>query len=134
MSLNKKLIYYTLLAVSGITIFILSLCFNFEDSFWNGIGTGLFIVACINIFRILKYKNNSTYAKKVTIETNDERNKFLAEKARSIAFYFYILLACIVSLILRFFNLHDASQILLYSVCCLLIIYYVSYFIVGQKY
>ena len=91
MSLNKKLLLYIIFSLIGFGIFIGTLLKNFDDSFWNSFGIGIIFCSIINIYKILKYKNNEDYAKKLNIQINDERNKFLSEKSKSIAFYIYIL-------------------------------------------
>jgi len=133
MSANKKILFYLLFCILGIIIFTLTLIFE-VDTFWNGIAVGFIFTSALKLFALFKYKNDSDYAKKVTIQNKDERNIFLANKAKSIAFYFYIIISAIAVIILRIFELNQESQFCAYSVCLLLILYYIAYTYVRKKY
>ncbi len=134
MNLNKKLLLYIIFSLIGFGIFIGTLFKNFNDSFWSSFGIGIIFCSIINIYKIFRYKNDENYAKKITIQINDERNKFLSEKAKSIAFYFYILIMGVGVFVFRIYNYYIISQTLAYSICSLVLLYYLSYFIIRKKY
>jgi len=134
MNLNKKLLLYIGIGLIGLGIFVQALVKNFDDTFWNGFGITIFLVEVINIYRLLKYKNNENYAQKINIQNNDERNKFLSDKAKATAFYIYILIMGVGVLISGIYNYYEISQILAYSVCILVFLYWLSYLIIKKKY
>ena len=47
------------------------------DSYWNGVGTGLFCIGILQILRFRRFNKNTAYREKVEIEINDERNHFI---------------------------------------------------------
>ncbi len=134
MSLNKKLLFYIAFALIGLGILAQSLLKNPDDQFWNIIGVVFFLTSLINIYRIFKYKTNEEYAQKITIQNNDERNKFLADKAKSAAFYIYIEISGIGVLIFRMFGYYEISQMFAYSICILVFLYWLSYSIIKRIY
>ncbi len=77
---------------------------------------------------------NDDYAKKVIIAHNDERNQFLANKARSTAFYISVLLEVVVSLGFYLMGKVEIAQVILLVLCGQVIVYYVSYLILKSKY
>ncbi|HZG10960.1 MAG TPA: hypothetical protein VEZ91_03145 [Kurthia gibsonii] len=77
---------------------------------------------------------NDDYAKKVIIAHNDERNQFLANKARSTAFYISVLLEVVVSLGFHLMGKVEIAQVILLVLCGQVIVYYVSYLILKSKY
>ena len=85
-NIRKKEYYYILLAIAGAAMFIISLLKGTSDSCWPGMGLGFVIISALRLVQIHRYRTDEGYAKKTDIENSDERNRFLAEKARSMTF------------------------------------------------
>jgi len=68
------------------------------------------------------------------VENNDERNRFLAEKARSMTFYYSILIEAIGIIVLRILDYDEPSTIIGFAICIQLIIYWLSYLWLKKKY
>ena len=134
MNLNKKMIYYSLLVIMGLSIVLLNIFFGNKDSFLNGIGTGITSIGVIKLFNILKYKNDEIYAKKINIQNKDERNIFLDNKAKTIAFNCYIIICGILVIVLKFLGFDYESLIFAYTICGILILYFGIYFLIRKKY
>jgi len=136
MKVNKQILLYSVIFICAVCLFIFTMFFSEsgDDSFWNGLATGIIFICAVRIYFLFKYKNNEKYAKEINIQNNDERNRFLANKAKSIAFYLYMIVSGILVIILRAFGEIEASVILGYSVCGLLILYLVVYFVIRKKY
>ncbi len=132
--MNKKILWYFLVGIIGIGLFVFTLFYNIEDSFWNSIAIGFIFSSLVRIYRVFKYKNNEEYARKIIIENNDERNKFLADKAKGIAFYFYIVISSYLIIILRIFEYKEMSTVLAYSICMLVFLYWIIYSVLKRKY
>ena len=68
------------------------------DDYWCGMGGGLLGVGVFQVIRNVRYLNNPAYREKVNTTNNDERNKFLANKAWAWAGYLYVLTAAIATI------------------------------------
>ncbi|NLK38516.1 MAG: hypothetical protein GX299_10640 [Epulopiscium sp.] len=132
--IKGKTIQYTLFAMIGVTIFILSEVFHFIDTFWSGLGVGFVIISVIRLIQLYRYQNDNDYAEKINIQNSDERNKFIADKARSMTFYYSILIAAILTIVLRVLGYYQESSILGYTICIQLVIYWLSYLWLKRKY
>ena len=120
--------------VTAVCIFAFTLFFNVEDAFWSSSSIALVIVCALRIYRVTKYKNDEEYAKKIDIDNKDERNQFLANKAKSTAFYLYVSISGALVIILRFFGYREASFAIAMSICGLVFLYWIAYFFVKRKY
>ena len=124
---------YVLLALIGAALLVVPM-FGVIDDFWAGMGAGLLGVCAIRIFQIVRYKTDSEYADRVTVNNGDERNRYLAEKARSRGYYYSILIECVGVIGFRIAGMPEFSTLLGYVVCLQLVIYLVSWFWIRKKY
>ncbi|MBQ4346991.1 MAG: hypothetical protein IJC39_00905 [Firmicutes bacterium] len=87
--------------------------------------------------RIRKYllilKNKDLLIKMETKET-DERNVMLVDKARSIAFFAYIILSCVGIMFFHATGRAQQANIISSMLCIMLVIYWLSYFVLRKKY
>jgi small GTP-binding protein len=94
----------------------------------------LIVVGALQMIRIVRYNTSAKYKEETDTAVQDERNRFLSTKAWSWAGYLYVLIAAIASIV---FKLID-QEILMFaasgSVCVILILYWISYFILRKKY
>ncbi|HOP75652.1 MAG TPA: hypothetical protein PLC07_11475 [Bacillota bacterium] len=132
--IKSRTIEYTLFGIIGVILFISSEVFNFMDTFWSGMGIGFVVLSTIRLIQLYRYQNDNNYAEKINIQNSDERNKFIAEKARSMAFYYFILIALISTIALRVLEYNQASTIIGYTICVQLVLYWLSYLWFRQKY
>jgi len=131
---SRRTVVYTVFAIIGIVMFVLGEFMKSIDTFWSGMGVGFVIISAIRLIQLYRYKNDTNYAEKVKIQNTDERNRFIAEKARSMAFYYSILIAAILVIVLRVLNYNLASSIIGYAICVELIVYWLSYLWLKQRY
>ena len=124
---------YVLLALIGAALLVVPM-FGVIDDFWAGMGAGLLGVCAIRIFQIVRYKTDSEYAERVTVNNGDERNRYLAEKARSRGYYYSILIECVGVIGFRIAGMPEFSTLLGYVVCLQLVIYLLSWFWIRKKY
>ena len=104
------------------------------DDYWSGMGTALITVGVIQLIRQIRYKTNTEYQQSVDVNTNDERNRFLSMKAWSWAGSLFMMISAVASIVLRIIGLDLYSQIAAYSVCLIVLIYWISYMILRRKY
>lgn len=130
---NKRLFASIVWIVVGI---VLSICsfFNLVDSYWSGMGTALLVVGVLQLIRFVRYKQDPAYKEAVDTKTQDERNRFIAMKAWSWTGYLLVIISAIASIALRVLGYDDYSMIASLCVCLILVLYWVSYWILRKKY
>ena len=133
MKFNKRLIANITEIVIGIILVICG-AVGILDSYWSGMGSALIIVGGLMMIRQIRYSINDKYKENVDVEIQDERNKFLRIKAWSWAGYFAVLIGAVASIVLRILGQNQLSQFAGLSVCLLMVLYWVSYFILKKKY
>lgn len=104
------------------------------DEYWSGLGIALLVVGILQLARRIKYHNDVQYRENVDTSNNDERNKFLSGRAWAWAGYLYMIIGCVAILVLQIVGLKEISQTISFTVCALLILYWVSYMFLSRKY
>lgn len=104
------------------------------DTFWSGMGTALIVVGAIYLIRQIRYHANENYKEAYDTAVKDERNRFLAMKAWSWAGYLFVLLAAVATIALKIVGLEDLMMVTSSSVCVILLLYWISYWILKMKY
>ena len=103
------------------------------DPYWSGAGSTLIAVGAIFLFRQIRYRTNETYRQTVDVEVNDERNRYLAMKAWSLAGRFFVVTAAVASLVLKLKGEDTLSQAMGLSVAWLVCFYWFSYLYLRKK-
>ena len=72
---------------------ILSACHfaGLIEDFWYSMGFALIIVGILQVIRQIRYRTNKEYREKWDTEVQDERNKFIANKAWAWAGYLFVM-------------------------------------------
>lgn len=130
---NSRMVWYIILILIGITLTVTP-AFGWLDEFWVGMGGGLTGVGAIRLIQIARYKTNEEYAERINVSNQDERNLYLANKARSWAFYYSILCECIGVIVLRVMEYPELSTLLGFVLCGQLVLYWGSWLWLRKKY
>ena len=130
---NKRFISSIIEILLGVALLI---CGNLQviDAFWSGMGTALIFVGVLYFIRQIRYKTDASYKEKVERETKDERNRFISMKAWSWTGYLLVLIFGIATIVLKIAGYEELMFFCSYSVCLILTIYWVAYFILKKKY
>ena len=104
------------------------------DEFWNGMGSGLLIVGVLQLIRFYRFQNNEAYREKIEIEQNDERNRFIRNKAWAWAGYMFVILVSILSIVFRIMGQELLAIVSAQSVCLVLLLFWGSYIFFRKKY
>ena len=105
-----------------------------EDDYWSGMGCGFIGVGVVQLIRHLRYRTNEQYREKVDVEIQDERNKFLSNKAWAWAGYLYVLVAAVASLLLKLAGREELVPMAAGSVCLIMLLYWGSWMFLRRKY
>ena len=131
---NRKLAMSIFWVVLGAVLMGLSLAGVLENNYYSGMGSALFVVGILQIGRNLKYRKDDDYREKIDTEFKDERNAFLRMKSWSWAGYCTILAEAVGVVVAQLAGQRTISLVLSYSVCFIILVYWVAYLILKRKY
>ena len=131
--MDKKNIYPIVLLIAGLVLTGLGLA-EIVDEFWSGMGSALLVIGIIRLLRYYRLKKNETYREKMETAVTDERNQFIRMKAWSWAGYLFIIVTALGTIIFRILGQDLLSQVASGAVCLMLVLYWVSFFVLKKKY
>ena len=131
---NKRLALTVFWIVLGAVLVVLTVTEVLDSSIYSGMGGALMAVGTLQLIRAVKYRKDSEYKEKVDTELGDERNRFLRMKSWSWAGYFTILIEGIGAIIAMALGERTVQLVLSYSVCLVLVIYWIAYVILSKKF
>lgn len=132
MKLDRKILSIVWVIV-GVVLIGLALVEK-VDAFWSGMGSGLLTVGILQLLKTHRLQNNAVYREKMEIEISDERNQFLRSKAWAWTGYLFILIAGSAIIVLRIVGQDLLSMAASYAVCLMLVLYWISYYVLKRKY
>ena len=97
-------------------------------------GTALIIVGGLFLVRQIRYRTNAEFKENTDVEINDERNKYIRIKAWSWAGYIFVLFGAGASIVFKIIGMDQLSQFSAFSVCIIMVLYWISYFVLRRKY
>ena len=130
---TKRFIASIVEVILGIVLLICG-SIGLIDSYWSGMGGGLMGVGIVFLIRSIRYKRDPEYKEECDIEISDERNKFIRLKAWSWAGYLFVMLAAVASITFKLLGREDLMMFCSGSVCLVLVLYWVSYYMLKNKY
>lgn len=118
-----------------IGVILLGLSFaGMVDEFWTGMGSAQLVMGIIQLIRRYRLDKNEVYREKVEIELNDERNRFLRNKAWAWAGYLFVMIMAVSCIILRIAGQEMLSLAASGAVCLVLVLFWISYLVLRRKY
>lgn len=133
MKKDRRIIVSVMWVVIGSILIGLSFV-GIVDSFWNGMGSGLLAIGVLQLLRFYRFNRNEAYREKVEIERNDERNHFIHNKAWAWSGYLFVMIAAVSCIIFRIIGQELLSFAASGSVCLMLVLYWISYYVLKRKY
>ena len=131
---NKKLLLSIFWMVLGAVLLGLSVTEVLDSSMYAGMGGALIAVGALQTSRNLKYRKDPEYREKIDTEANDERNSFLRMKSWSWTGYVVVLVEGFGSVAAMVLGKRELQLTLAYSVWLILVVYWISFFIISKKY
>ena len=132
--MKMRTVTMTVYAVIGAVLSVLSYTGVIENDFIRAFGAALFLCGIVKAVRYTIIMKDPEKMDKIEIAERDERNIMLYEKARSLAFAAFITMAGIAIIVLYILDLTFAGQIVAYTVCGYVLLYFICYMIVKRKY
>ncbi len=137
MDFKKKLKIRVCFAISycvlGFIMIVIAMSNKLKNDIWGSMGMGLFAIGLVKIRNYFIITRSEDSIERQRIAENDERNISIVQKAISAAFYIYVIIAAIAIIILELLNKELPAMIIGGTVCAMLIIYTISYFIIRKK-
>ncbi|MBQ6826171.1 MAG: hypothetical protein IJP34_05900 [Clostridia bacterium] len=137
MDFRKKLKIRLFIAIGyiilGIAMIVTFNVIRTENNFLSSFGFALTIIGIAQIRNYLMITKNEEAMKKRQIAETDERNISIANKAKSVSFIIYVILACVSVIVLEILNKTQLAMILSGTVWVLISIYWISYWIISKK-
>lgn len=130
---TRNLIIYILYLVIGLVLLGLGIA-GVVDEFWSGMGSGLLFVSVLRLIRLYRFNKNEDYREKVETEISDERNRFIRNKAWAWAGYIFILISAAAVIVFKLAGQELLSTASNVALCLMLVLYWVSFFILRKKY
>ena len=131
--MDKKNIYPITLLVAGLALVGLGAA-EIVDEFWSGTGSGLLVVGAARLLRYYRLKKNDAYREKMETAVTDERNQFIRMKAWSWAGYLFIICTAVSVIVFKLLGNDLLSQASSWGVCLMLVLYWISFFVLKKKY
>ena len=131
---NKKLLLSIFWMILGAVLLGLSIAEVLDSSMYAGMGGALIAVGALQIARNLKYRKDPEYREKIDTEVSDERNSFLRMKSWSWTGYIVVLAEGFGSVAAMVLGKRELQLTLAYSVWLILVVYWISFFIISKKY
>ena len=131
---NKRLALSIFWVVLGVVLLGLSIAEVLDSSLYSGMGGALITVGVLQIIRNLKYRKDPDYREKIDTEINDERNKYLRMKSWAWTGYMVVLVEAIGVVAAMILGQRTIRLILSYSVCLILVVYWITYLLLSRKY
>ncbi len=119
--------------VLGLAMIIAFNIINTENDFLSSFGFALIVVGVVRIRNYRIITKNEEKITKYQIAETDERNIAIANKAKSVSFIIYVVLASVAVIVLGILNKTQLAVILSATICVLVIIYWISYWIIYKK-
>ena len=133
MKTEKRIFVFIIYLILGITLMLLGVL-EILDSFWSGMGGALIAVGVLRMIRILRYCKDESYRENIEIETKDERNQFIRNKAWAWSGYLFVMIAAISCIVLKLLGQDLLSIAAAFAVWVLMVLYWICYLILKKKY
>ena len=133
MKYEKRIFISIFWIILGITLIVCGFT-NVLDTFWQGMGSAFVVIGILQTIRQIKYRKDALYRENFDTEMNDERNRFIANKAWAWSGYLYVILAAILSIVFKLINQELLMMYASGSICFIVLIYRISYMFLKRKY
>lgn len=133
MKSNKRMILSIFWILIGTVLLGCSFA-GLTDAYWSGMGGGLFAAGILQLARHIRYRTDREYRESVDVEANDERNRYISNKAWAWAGYCYVLIAAVSVIVLKISGYEELVPIASGSVCLIVVLYWISFLCLRRKY
>ena len=130
---KKELTFGVIWLLLGLALGILS-GLEILDEFWSSMGSVLVVVGIMRLLRGYRLSKSETYREKREVAATDERYHFIRNKAWAWAGYLFIIISALSTIVFRILGQDLLCMVIGGAVCLLLVLFWVSFFILKKKY
>ena len=138
MEFSKKMKQRKIIALSymvlGLVLILTDPARGADNSFYTAFGIALALMGILRIFQYRKITRNKQTMRKQEVAESDERTRMIAERARSWAFSLSVTGSGIVVIVLNLLGRHEEALPFAWYVCGMVVLYWVSFFMIRKKY
>ena len=138
MEFKKKLKQRLYIAVSYIVIGLVLIAADalnhLENQFFFSFGMALTVMGILRLIRHRKVTKDESTIRRQEVAETDERTLMMAEKARSWAFSYSVMIAGIAVIVLSLLGKHDTAQPFAWFVCAEVVLYWICWLLARKKY
>jgi hypothetical protein len=120
--------------VLGLVLFALSMVGILDSSYFSAMGAALAVVGTLQVIRHLRYRKDKEYKEKIDIEVTDERNRFLRLQSWAWTGYIVVFIEAAGSIAAAVLGQETVRQVLSYSVCLIVCVYWITWLVLSRKY
>ena len=120
--------------VTGLILLTTEIAVGTENYFFTAFGFALVTMGILRIGNYRKITRDDQSLRKQELTETDERNRMIAERARSWAFYLSILAVGILVLVLSLLGYHEEALPFAWFVCGMTVLYWICWIIIRKKY
>ena len=130
---TRRIVAYVFYLVLGIALVVLGML-KIVDPFWSGMGGALTAMGVLRVVQLLRYINDGAYREKWDVEVQDERNRFVRNKAWAWAGYLFVLIAAVCAIVFKLLGQDLLSVAAGFAVSILVLLYWICYLVLKKKY
>ena len=131
---NRRLALSVFWVLLGAVLLVLTLTERLDSAIYSGMGGAMMGVGGLQIYRNLKYRRNPEYREKIATEGRDERLKYLRMKSWSWTGYIVCMLQAVGVVVAMILGQRNIQIVLGFSVCLMLVLFWVFYLFLSRKY
>lgn len=132
--IKQRLYSAYLYLLFGFAMIAVAIWKSLDNKFFFSYGLTMIVIGVARIHQYRKINASPEAMRAQEIAETDERNLMLISKAKSCAFFGYVMTCGVAVIILEFLNQPELATMIALSLCFLLLIYYVSYHVLKRKY
>ena len=130
---KKDIVFGVSWLLLGLALTVLS-CLETLDEFWSGMGSALMVVGIVRLLRGYRLSRSEAYREKREVAETDERLHFIRNKAWAWAGYLFIIISAISTIVFKILGQDLLCMVCSGAVCLMLVLFWVSFFILNKKY
>ena len=133
MKKDKRLLFAVIYVVIGTVLTGFAIAGK-VDEFWSGMGSALMVIGVLRLVRAYRFSKNEAYREKIEIEASDERNHYIRNKAWAWAGYLFVMIMAIATIIFKVIGQETLMMAASMSVCLVITLFWISFYILKRKY
>lgn len=132
--LKRRLYIAVFYIVLGLIFIVSAFLSSYDNYFISSYGIALIVMGIMRIIRYRKITADEKNVRRQELAETDERNRMIAERARSWTFSFSVMVAGLAVIILSVLGKHDQALPFAWFVCLMIVLYWIFWNVIRMKY